>query len=65
MNSLAVRVNAKTTTATMPGNVSGTTTREAPSLLYPSTIACSSMSFGMDLRKPIRSQIDTGIVMVG
>ena len=34
MNSLAVRVNANTTTATMPGNVSGTTARQnAPNRL--------------------------------
>jgi hypothetical protein len=66
MYSLAVRVNANTMTATMPGNASGTTARQkAPSRLYPSTMACSSMSRGTALRNPISSQIDTGIVMVG
>src|SRR5512133_3870197 len=66
MNSLAVSVNVKTMTATIPGKTSGTTARtNAPSRLYPSTMACSSMSFGMLLRKPTKSQTDTGIVIVG
>src|SRR6266508_729283 len=66
MNSLAVSVKAKTTTATSPGKTSGTTVRtNAPSRLEPSTIACSSMSFGIVRKKPINSQTDTGIVIVG
>jgi hypothetical protein len=57
MNSLAVKVNAKATSATIPGNTSGTTARaHAPSRLYPWTIACSSMSCGMPLNKSIKSQ---------
>ena len=66
MNSCAVSVNAKTTTATMPGSASGTTIRRnAPARLWPSTIACSSTSRGIAFRKPVSSQTDTGIVIVG
>ena len=66
MNSLAVRVKANTTTATMPGNASGTTARtNAPRRLCPSTIACSSMSTGTALRNPVSSHTETGTVIVG
>src|SRR5215207_6489275 len=66
MNSLAVSVKVKTMTATIPGKTSGTTARtKAANRLYPSTIACSSMSFGMLLRKPTNSHTDTGMVIVG
>ena len=37
----------------------------APILLHPSIEACSSMSFGMDLKKLIRSQVQNGTVKVG
>ncbi len=37
----------------------------APTRLWPSIIACSSTSFGIALRKPVSSQTDTGIVIVG
>src|SRR6266542_6885871 len=66
MNSLAVSVNANTTTATTPGNASGTTARtNAPTRLYPSIIACSSMSRVIDFIKPNSSHTETGMVMVG
>jgi len=37
----------------------------APKPLKPSIIACSSMSFGIVLKNPMRSQVQKGIVKVG
>src|SRR2546423_5584280 len=66
MNSLAASVKAKTITATIPGNASGTATRtNAARRLYPSTMACSSMSRGTERKKPMSNHTETGMVIVG
>src|SRR5229473_3351673 len=38
---------------------------KAPKRVRPSTIAASSSSLGMDLKKPMRSQMEKGTVKVG
>ena len=54
------------TTVRIPETEIGTTIfRNAPKRVRPSTIAASSSSLGIDLKKPISSQIEKGIVMVG
>ena len=39
--------------------------KKAPTTVQPSTIAASSISRGIDLKKPISSQVQNGIVKVG
>src|SRR5467141_4265440 len=65
-NSCMTRVKVKTTTVKMPGTMSrGTTRTITASRLYPSIMACSSISQGTDRRNPITSQVQNGIVIVG
>src|SRR5207248_3199384 len=66
MNSLDDKVKANTTTATIPGKAKGRRVRtNAAARLNPSTMACSSISRGIDLKKPMSSQTETGMVIVG
>ncbi len=66
MNSCIVRVKAKTTTVRRPGTERGRMTFTiAPRRLHPSTMACSSMSWGTDLKKPMSSHVQKGMVKVG
>ena len=59
-------MNEKITTVRMPGRDTGITVRQiAPIRLYPSIIACSSISHGTLLKNPIISQVQNGIVNVG
>src|ERR1700730_10638639 len=65
-NSCAVSVNAKITTVRMAGTERGRTVfTNAPTTVQPSTIAASSISRGTDLKKPISSQVQNGMVKVG
>ena len=66
MKSCMDRVNAKIPAVRMPGTLTGSVTcRTALQRLHPSTMAASSISIGMRLKKPIRSQRQNGIVNVG
>src|SRR6476620_350642 len=66
MNSCIVSVNVKMTTVRIPGSDTGRITlTNAPSRLQPSTIAASSIALGTDLKKPIISQVQNGMVKVG
>jgi hypothetical protein len=59
-------VKAKTTTVMIPGTDRGSRILTmAPALLQPSTIACSSMSLGIALKKLMRSHVQNGTVKVG
>src|SRR5689334_25330108 len=65
-NSCSVNVKVKITTVRMPGSDSGIAIlMKAPNRLQPSTIAASSISTGSDLKKPIKSQVQNGMVKVG
>src|SRR5215469_5440482 len=65
-NSCMVSVNAKMTTVRIAGSESGSTVfTKAPIMVQPSTIAASSISRGTDLKNPISSQVQNGIVKVG
>src|SRR5437016_9494925 len=65
-NSCTVSVNAKITTVRMAGTERGRTVfTNAPTTVQPSTIAASSISRGTDLKKPISSQVQNGMVKVG
>src|SRR5467141_1770082 len=65
-NSCNTSVKLNTTTVKIPGTMSrGTTFTITASLLYPSIMACSSMSQGTERRNPITSHVQKGIVMVG
>ena len=65
-NSCSVSVKVNTITATTPDVDKGKTTlRNALKRLKPSTIAASSRSRGIDLKKPISSQVENGIDIVG
>src|SRR5438034_11616544 len=65
-NSCRTNVNVKTTTVRMPGTISlGATRRMTARRLYPSIIACSSISQGTERRNPMTSQVQNGIVIVG
>src|SRR5439155_20606770 len=64
--SFVVRANVKMTTVSSPGRARGSTVlTTAPARLYPSTIACSSMSRGIERKKPTRSHVEKGAVSVG
>src|ERR1044071_5540060 len=66
MNSCIVSVKVKMTTVRIPGTDTGRITfTNAPRRLQPSTIAASSIALGTDLKKPIISQVQNGIVKVG
>src|SRR6516165_4517933 len=53
-------------TVSIAGSESGSTVfTNAPSTVQPSTIAASSISRGTDLKNPINSQVQNGIVKVG
>src|SRR5215510_1513444 len=65
-NSCMVSVKAKMTTVSIPGIESGSTVfTKAPTAVHPSTIAASSISRGTDLKKPMNSQVQNGMVNVG
>src|ERR1700693_1066851 len=65
-NSCMVSVNAKMTTVRIAGTDSGSTVfTNAPMTVHPSTIAASSISRGTDLKNPMNSQVQNGIVKVG
>src|SRR5882762_969712 len=65
-NSCVTSVKVKITTVRMPEVDIGTTSlMNAPNRVRPSTIAASSSSLGIDLKKPINSQIENGIVKLG
>src|SRR5260370_42050096 len=65
-NSWVTRVNVKITTVRIPETEMGITNlTNAPKRVSPSTIAASSNSLGMDLKKPIRGQMEKGTVKVG
>src|SRR6266704_6639944 len=65
-NSCRVSVNEKMTTVRIAGSESGRTVfTNAPMTVQPSTIAASSISRGTDLKNPISSQVQNGIVKVG
>src|SRR5216684_8572450 len=65
-NSCITSVKLKTTTVKMPGTMSrGATFTITASRLYPSIIACSSISQGTERMNPMTSQVQKGIVMVG
>src|ERR1051326_9295004 len=50
----------------MPGTESGSTVfMKAPMTVQPSTIAASSISRGTDLKNPMNSQVQNGMVKVG
>src|SRR5919201_6036240 len=62
-NSFTTRENVKMTMVRIPGIEIGKTTRTSePSREQPSISAASSSSCGIDLKKPIRSQIENGTV---
>jgi hypothetical protein len=54
-----------TTVRTPATEIGITTRRKAPNRLHPSIIAASSKSPGIALKKPMRSQVQNGIVNVG
>src|SRR5262252_3340258 len=61
-----VRVKAKMITVRIAGTDSGSTVfTNAPNTVQPSTTAASSISRGTDLKNPISSQVQNGIVKVG
>src|SRR5215510_7462570 len=65
-NSCIVSAKAKMTTVRIPGTESGSTVfTKAPTTVQPSTMAASSISRGTDLKKPMNSQVQNGIVKVG
>src|SRR6516162_6116171 len=65
-NSCMVSVNAKMITVRIPGSDRGSTVfTNAPMTVQPSTIAASSISRGIDLKNPISSQVQNGMVNVG
>src|SRR6516165_4866331 len=65
-NSCMVSVNAKMTTVRTAGSESGRIVfANAPTTVQPSTIAASSISRGIDLKNPISSQVQNGMVNVG
>src|SRR5213592_2750651 len=65
-NSCNTSVKLNTTTVKIPGTISrGATFRITARRLYPSIIACSSISQGTDRRNPITSQVQNGMVIVG
>src|SRR5215467_11863223 len=65
-NSWVTRVKLKMMTVRMPATEIGITTlAKAPSRLSPSIMAASSMSGGMALKKPMRSQVQKGTVKDG
>src|SRR5580704_8057410 len=65
-NSCMVSVKAKMTTVRIAGTESGSTVfTNAPMMVQPSTIAASSISRGTDLKNPMNSQVQNGIVKVG
>src|SRR6516225_4256800 len=65
-NSCMVRVKVKMITVRIAGTDSGSTVfTNAPNTVQPSTIAASSLSRGTDLKNPISSQVQNGIVKVG
>src|SRR5260370_28697873 len=65
-NSWMVSVNAKITTVRMAGSDSGRIVlTNAPTRVQPSTIAASSISRGTDLKNPMSSQGQNGMVKVG
>src|ERR671918_2055054 len=66
MNSLTQSANAKMTTVRMPGSEIGKTILVSALIReQPSTRAASSSSCGIVLKKPIRSQVENGIVKDG
>src|SRR5439155_8761738 len=66
MYSLTTSENVKMTTVSTPGSEIGKTTRRsACSREQPSIRAASSNSTGIDLKKPISSQIENGTVKLG
>src|ERR1041384_6382916 len=65
-NSCSTSVNENTTTVKIPGTISrGATFRMTARRLYPSIMACSSISHGTDRQNPITSQVQNGMVIVG
>src|SRR6266446_10611104 len=65
-NSCMVSVKAKITTVRMAGSDSGRIVfTNAPTTVQPSTIAASSISRGTDLKNPMNSQVQNGMVKVG
>ena len=66
VNSWIVRVKAKMTADRMPASEMGMLICTiARARLHPSTIAASSVSLGIDLKNPIRSHTQNGIVNDG
>src|SRR2546426_678169 len=64
-NSCSTSVKLNTTTVKIPGTISrGATFSMTASRLYPSIIACSSISHGTERRNPITSQVQNGMVIV-
>ena len=65
-NSWLTRVKEKITTVRMPETEIGMTSfRNVWKRVRPSTIAASSSSPGMDLKNPMRSHVEKGIVKLG
>src|SRR5881397_4346055 len=65
-NSCSTSVKLNTTTVKIPGTIRrGATFRITARRLYPSIIACSSISQGTDRRNPMTSQVQNGMVIVG
>src|SRR5438067_10845916 len=65
-NSWVTSVTVKITTVRIPDVEIGITIlTKAPKRVRPSTMAASSSSLGIDLKKPIRSQTENGMVMLG
>ena len=61
MNSFTQSVNEKMTTVSRPGSETGKTTlRSAFNLEQPSMSAASSSSWGIVLKKPIKSHVERG-----
>ena len=59
-------VNAKMTTVRIPEvDIGIISLMNAPQRVNPSTIAASSRSFGISLKKPISSHVENGIVKLG
>src|ERR1051326_5571194 len=64
--SCVTRVKVKMTTVRMPEREIGTTIlTNAPNRVSPSTMAASSNSRGIDLKKPISNQMENGTVTLG
>ena len=62
-NSFQERVKEKKATTANAGNAIGMIIRKrTPTRVQPSTIAASSSSMGMDMKYPIKSQVQKGMV---